>query len=112
MEYNDRRQDFRFRLDQCVSLSFARETFLDAQGINLSRGGLLFSSLSHVDTYDKIFVMIKVPQGVIKAEGLIIHVEPGDGCTLCGLKFTDMAEEYRDVLVAYCTAMDEFKKRS
>jgi len=106
MENQERRQYARFKLDQCVSLAFARETFLDAQGINLSKGGLLFSTVNSVELYSKIFVMLKVPQGVIKAEGIVIHTEPCSGGTLCGLKFTDIAEEYHEVLEAYCLSSD------
>ena len=107
MENSERRQHDRFKLDQCVSLSFGRETFLDAQGINLSKGGLLFSSTNAVDIYEKFFVMIEVSQGVIKAEGIVIHSTPGDGHTVYGLKFTDIADEYRAVLETYCASLDD-----
>lgn len=105
----ERRKSRRFRLDQCVTLSFAHEDFIDAQGLNLSMGGLQFISKAAVDIYQKIFVMIEVPEGTIKAEGVVVHVERREDDFLYGLKFTDIASEYRAVLQEYCLKDPDFQ---
>ncbi len=70
--------------------------------MNLSYGGLLFRSTATIDLYQKIFVMIDVPQGTVKAEGIVVRVEQNSPASVYGLKFTDVASEYRSILEAYC----------
>lgn len=101
----ERRHYERFTLDQCVTLSFGREDFIDAQGINLSRGGLLFSSTARLEAYQKLFVMINVPGGTFKAEGLVIHSNPEGNKTVYGVKFTDISEDDERILEGYCASI-------
>jgi hypothetical protein len=95
---NERRRSPRFKIGQLIEVSFGREYFLQAAGINISEHGLLVETAEAPDPGSRVFIMLEVrhPHGPRKAdgspesiqlEGFVSRAEGEDGGYLVGIEF-------------------------
>ena len=81
----------RFTIHQLVEIQFSVETFIQAEGINLSETGVLCSTESPVDPYTKVFIMIEMQlkEGnyTLKTEGVVVRCEKMNGDFQVGIQF-------------------------
>ncbi len=93
----ERRKYPRFSLNQCIQISFGKETFIDAEAVNISMSGILCSSSVPIDNLDKIFMMIDLPIGneikTIQCEGVPMYAKTVEGKNMFGVQFTEISEE-------------------
>lgn len=89
----ERRRYGRLQIQQCVKLSMGHETFITADIINISLGGIMCQTNSPVYDYEKMFFMIDLPlekgTETIKVEGTIVHIQEVPGGFQFGVLFTD-----------------------
>lgn len=101
----ERRTVPRVNLEQCVRVSFGRETFIGADVLNLSRKGMLCSSDVPVENLERIFLMINLPftgeTKTIQCEGVVLYTQPKDDKTLFGIQFTDIRDADCKTLESY-----------
>jgi c-di-GMP-binding flagellar brake protein YcgR len=100
----ERRQYPRYRIDQLIELSFGRETFLNAEGMNMSEGGLLCVTDSYVEPYSSVFLMLGIPVNEdaeeyyeVKCEGIVLRCNQQNGSGYyVGIRFTDIMDFDRE----------------
>jgi c-di-GMP-binding flagellar brake protein YcgR len=92
------RRDFpRVTLHQMVKLWHGRERFIQAEGINISRGGMLCKSPHPIDPADKMYVMFSLPSesgpdSTVEVEATVVHVhQEQDELYRFGIHFTDFS---------------------
>ncbi|MFP4483871.1 MAG: PilZ domain-containing protein [Spirochaetota bacterium] len=100
---NERRRSPRFRIGQLIEVSFGREYFLQAAGINISEHGLLVETADAPAPGTRVFIMLEVrhPHGPrkldgspesIQLEGFVCRTEDADGGYLVGIEFGDIPD--------------------
>ena len=55
----ERRHHHRFHIAQAIEIKFPKETMFDADGIDLSENGLRIRTHRDMETYAKVFIMVK-----------------------------------------------------
>lgn len=96
----ERRQYPRYRIDQLIELSFGRETFLNAEGVNVSEGGLLCLTETYVEPYSSVFILLGIPSDEsgqdyyeIRCEGIVLRCDQLNSSGYrVGIRFTDIME--------------------
>lgn len=92
----------RFRLEQLIEVSYGRETFLAASGVNLSEGGMLVRTDKPLEPYSRMFVMISfgadssLPPLTIDA--MVLRTEKADVAFQSGLEFIDVTTDQRNLI--------------
>ena len=101
----ERRKSPRLSLNQCIQISFGKETYIDAEAVNISENGILCSSSETVESLDRIFLMIDLPFGdqtkTIQCEGIPLHTKHEAGKTFFGVQFTDINPFSKAILAQY-----------
>jgi hypothetical protein len=82
----------RFDVSTAIEFSFGREEFLNASGLNISKGGFAFVSDRVLDPYSQIVVHLGLPgmkgEEPIGAEAIVLHCRPEGARWVIGVKFT------------------------
>lgn len=101
----ERRHEARFSINQMVELSFGRETFLHATGINISKTGLLCATDSYLEPYSQVSLMVTIPiepePHRMSCEGIVVRSEVEETQYLAGISFTSLDEEDAKVLASF-----------
>lgn len=114
---DERRRSTRFRIGQLVEVSFGRETFLQAEGINISEHGILCETADAPDPGAHVFLMLEVrgeaprnPQGspqIVEIEGFVARTEGSDGAYQVAIEFADIPDaETKRALQTIIAALD------
>ena len=94
---SERRRDTRFEINQIVEMSFGRETFLHATGLNVSKTGMLCETDSYLEPYTQVSFMMSLPIGSvtvrISCEGIVVRSDIESDRYLAGISFTSMSDE-------------------
>jgi len=98
---DEKRQHPRFEINQLVELDMGRETFVHADAVNLSAGGILCKTDEQVDPYTKLFLMMTLNlqnrERIIKCEGLVVRSEKAGDQWDTGISITSMDEASRKI---------------
>ena len=101
----ERRHEARFSIEQMVEVSFGRETFLHASGINISKTGLLCATDSYLEPYSQVSLTMTIPVGSVQhrmsCDGIVVRSEVEEQQYLAGINFTSLAEEDSKILAAF-----------
>lgn len=104
----EKRRHPRFRIDQMIEISFGKENYFTAMGVNLSEGGLLAQSLLPAEPSSRMFIMLSLDQGgpPISCEGIVVRSDQtAEGWNL-GLKLVEMDPRDRERLNAFLSEAD------
>jgi len=101
MSNSERRKTPRFRIEQMVEVSFNREEFIAAEGIDLSLTGLQCETATELQTGDEMFLMLGLGKESIGCEGIVMHVRKIASRFRIGIEFTGMTEESTSTLKAF-----------
>lgn len=107
----ERRSRQRFRLSRMGVYDIARERYIQAQGSDISRGGMSFVSEEYVQPQTAVWLSfsIPVPDGSwreIDAEGVVANVgDLASGCRF-GVVFSRMTPEDRSALEAFADLLE------
>lgn len=101
----ERRKHPRFEIDQVVELSYGKETFAQATGINLSEQGILCRTRDELQPYGRVFLMFHVPVGdtrkTIRCEGIVLRsVKDGEDYHTA-VEFANLRSEDQSVIRTY-----------
>ena len=106
---DDKRKYARFSIEQFVEMSYLHETFINAEGINISEGGILCKTTFPIEPLDKAFIMLKIPikdkEYMLKLNGVIIHYQKKDDYYLFGVEFTDIEDSDKKILKEYLSML-------
>ncbi len=90
----EKRKHPRFEINQLVELEFARETFVHAEGINLSAEGVLCITDEKCEPHTTVFLMMTVSlksgDRIIKCEGVVVHSGKKGKEWKTGIRITSM----------------------
>ena len=91
----EKRASPRFPISQFVDVSYNKETFIKATGINLSTSGLLCELDGSVEPYSKIFILLDLmdKKEPIEIQGIIVRIDKKGKNYLAGVEFSDLYEE-------------------
>jgi c-di-GMP-binding flagellar brake protein YcgR len=92
---SERRNAARFPISQFVDVSYTRENFIKAIGINISVTGMLCELEGTVETYSKIYILLELndKKDPIELQGIIVRTEKKDKKFLAGVEFSDLYDE-------------------
>ncbi len=101
----ERRRSSRFTIQHVIELSYGRESYVSARGINISKTGLLCTTDTYIEPYTTVLLAINVPVGpdgdTINCEGMVIRSsEAGEGYTTA-ISFMSFREKDAEALVAF-----------
>ena len=106
-----RREFPRFRIEQMIEISFGRETYLQAAGVNISQTGLLCQTGEPVEPQARLFILIRL-QGEddkgqeIKCEGIVVRSDKKGDRFDVGVSFTDMQSGDKEKIKAFLAKVD------
>jgi len=99
---SQRRSSTRFKIEQMIELSFGKESFVQAAGLNISEGGFLCQSDENIDLHARLFIMIGLliddEDQKIKCEGIVTRLIKESDHYKLGVSFTEMQNEEREKL--------------
>lgn len=101
----ERRHEIRFSIDQIIELSFGRESFLHAIGINISKTGLLCATDSYLEPYAEVSLLLTIPVGSenhrVGCDGIVVRSEIEQTRYLAGISFTSLSEQDSKILESF-----------
>ena len=101
----ERREYVRFTIDQMIELSYGREQFIQAKGVNLSEKGILCRTSEIVEAYSRVFLMFHLPTATeareIKCEGIIIRSSKSGDEFVTAISFAELNESDRSAIEEY-----------
>jgi c-di-GMP-binding flagellar brake protein YcgR len=92
---SERRNSPRFPIEQFLDVSYTREKYIKASGINISSNGMLCELESIVEPYSKIYILLdlKDKKDPIEIEGIIIRIEKSGKRYRAGVEFSELYSE-------------------
>ena len=110
----ERRKYVRFEINQVVEMRMGRESFVNAQGVDLSEAGILCKTDIPVDYSSKIFIMFQIPQKdgerTISCDGVVVRCDKSNSDYLVGIKFVDLKDADFKAISAYSASVAAKKK--
>ena len=108
---SDRHREPRFEIGQAIEVAFARESFFQAVGLNISRTGILCETNTRLDTYTRVQLVINLDYDgeleTVNCEGMVMRIEEAGDRFHVGIKFTDMPEYLKAELSRYVDSLEE-----
>ena len=101
---SDKRKSPRFPIEQFIDVSFGRETFVKATGLDISASGMRCELEGPLDPYASIYILLKISEEeTIEVNGIIVRVEKkGASKYIVGIEFSDdMYDEDKTKLKKY-----------
>ncbi len=100
MAEKERRKFKRFAIAQFVEMSFTKENFIRATGINLSEAGILCETSEPPEPYAQIYLMLTTPDGkdTAEIEGVVVHTEKVKTKYKVGVEFTHVYDEDKKII--------------
>ena len=104
-EMSERREFIRFEIDQMIELSYDREKFVQASGIDLSEKGLQCTTSEYVEPYTKLYLMFQVPlestTESVQCEGIVIRSLKSGKSYSTSVTFTNIDANDRKIIEEY-----------
>lgn len=99
----ERRRAPRFAIQHLIELSFGRETFVRATGVNISSSGLLCNTDPPIEPYTRVFLSLKLPtegrEEIVNCEGIVVRSEPASAGANTAIVFTGFEPDEAEKLV-------------
>ncbi len=95
------RRKQRFSLQMLIELSYNKENFIDASGIDISSVGIGCKSgnpLSLSNTYLMMKLFVDGNEEIIECEGMVIYSRKSDDYYRSGINFTDFKDSGKEKL--------------
>lgn len=104
----DQRRHPRFTINQAMTIEFAKEQNVDCTGVNLSESGLLMETDSHLQVYDRLFIMFTIPEEtVITIEAIVMRVDKKGKKFLVAVEIAEIKPEDKKLLKKYLKKFSE-----
>ncbi len=111
----DRRQHERFTIRQMIDITFPRENYLQAEGLNLSEGGMMCRTTYPVEPLTRVFLMLSLPTGaaggeeyLLKTEANVVYVRQEADEYVFGVAFAGLSRQDSEALRGF---LDSLKKK-
>lgn len=97
----EKRSHPRFQINELVEIDYGHEQYISAEGINLSKNGVLCKTQDECPLYSKIFMMMTLPykkkSRIIDFEGVVIRSKHTRGGWETGINITSMKPASRAI---------------
>ena len=104
-DMTERRKYARFSIDQMIELSYGREQYVEAAGVDLSEKGVLCLTSEPVEPGARVFLMFQVPADedsrTIKCEGVVVRCNQKGNQYTTAVSFSDLSAEDEKVIEEY-----------
>jgi c-di-GMP-binding flagellar brake protein YcgR len=91
MIHDNRRQEQRFSISQLIELSFGKERWVHARGIDISRNGFRGKLSEEIDTGSSMYVLFRIDDTAVQVEAVAVHISPDeDGMYDAGFQFSSV----------------------
>ncbi len=91
---SEKRDHPRFKINQLVEIDYGHEKYINAQGLNLSRNGVLCKTEEECPLYGKVLMMMTLPYKkktrIINLEGVVNRSVHKRGGWETGINITSM----------------------
>lgn len=96
----ERRKSTRFDIAQFVEVSFTKENFIKAEGINISESGILCETAEPPEPYAQIYLLLPTPDGkeTFELEGVVVRAEKVKSKYHVGVEFTHLYDEDKKMI--------------
>jgi len=98
---DEKRSHPRFQINQLVEIDYGREQYISAEGVNLSKNGVLCKTEEECPLYSKVFMMMTLPHKnknrIINLEGVVIWSKHNRGSWETGISITSMTTASRTI---------------
>ncbi len=105
MYSEEKRRSPRCTFEQIINISNNRETYIQADGINISEFGIMCGTKEKCDPYDRLFLMFTINNGdterTIQCDGMVIHSNKKDDSFETGIQFEDLTSEDKAFIASY-----------
>jgi hypothetical protein len=102
---HEKRKYRRISINQIIELSIGKERILQARGVNVSEGGILFQAASELELYSRLFVMFTIPEGdrseSLTVEGFVVRSDKSGAMYDTAMEFADINEKNNILLKSY-----------
>jgi len=99
---NEKRKYPRITLNQMIEHSMGKETMVQAQGVNISEGGILFQTASELELYSRLFVSFSIMENDtstdLSCEGIVVRSDKSGDLYDTGMEFADLNEKNNIIL--------------
>jgi len=107
----EKRKHPRFYVSQLVNIEFGKETFIDAQGLNISHGGIYCRTNALIEPLTRVFIMLDLNFDgkvlTIRTEGVVVHSAMNNNQCFTGIEFMPLCNEDENVLKDYINFLSE-----
>jgi len=92
-------------MDQMVELSYEKEEFVSASGVNVSELGVMCRTSRQLDEGTRVFLMFSLVcpdcESTIQCEGIVIHCKKTDDGYNIGIEFSDLKPADHEMIQLY-----------
>ncbi len=89
----ERRRSPRFTIRQLIEIDYGKESYLRAEGINISRSGLLCTTEPEISPSSRVFLSLDFPgNDPINCEGFVVRSKPHGASSEVAINFTEFKE--------------------
>lgn len=102
MTQGNRRQEPRFSISQLIEMSFGKERWVHARGLDISRNGFRGKLTEEIDTGSSMYVVFRIDDQPVQVEAIAVHVDPDeDGTYDAGFQFSSVDSTARAAIDAF-----------
>ncbi len=105
MKTSEKRAHERFEISQIVEIKVISEEFIQAEGVDISIGGMKAKTTAEIAPLTKLFLMLNVPCHKkvysIRTEGYVVYSKKVKNITHFGINFVDMDDEDKKIIRDY-----------
>lgn len=95
----ERRKSPRFLINQMIEMNMGRESFISAEGVNISEDGILCHTSQSLDPYSRVYMQLSLGEGkkmqIISCEGVVVRCKKNKKSFDTALEFADIEESDR-----------------
>lgn len=103
---NDKRKHQRFTVNQAMTLKFARERYIDCEGLDISESGMLIETTTPIEVYDRLFMMFTINDDrIINIEAIVVRVNKKGKKFQAGVEIAEIKPEDKRALKKYLASL-------
>lgn len=105
MKKAEKRSNKRFEISQLVEIKVISEEFIQAEGLDISVGGMKAKTSYDIAPLAKLFLMLNIPVHdktySIRTEGYVVYTKKVRNTVHFGINFVDMDDEDKKIIRDY-----------
>ena len=105
---NERRKSTRFQINQFVDVSFGREQFFHASGINISENGMLCEVSGDIGHSRDVYMLLQLPDGgALELNGMIVRIDKKGKQHEVAVEFVELYPEDKKLIKKFINFLEK-----